>query len=265
MTMPDAPLGASHAGSEESLALAENLARASDPEQTREAARIFALEGRRDRAIDVLRQGTLTQPRHAGLNAALADLLSRSGTFEEADLFFQTSLESDPERVETWYLRGLHHGRQGGLAESARSYEEVVRRDPGHVKAWVNLGLARFDLGDRKGAIQGLQRAVAADPGCAEAHTNLGTLFAEQGLHEEALAEFRRAVDLDPESSESHFNLGWALLAEDELIQAETTLMESVRLDPGNVEGLYALALLHQRTGAYARAAAELKQAIEKR
>src|SRR5437660_1151870 len=150
MTIPDAPLGASHAGSEESLALAENLARgASDPEQTREAARIFALEGRRDRAIDVLRQGTLTQPRHSGLNAALA--------------------------------------------------------------------------------------------------------------------EFRRAVDLDPESSESHFNLGWALLAEDELIQAETTLMESVRLDPGNVEGLYALALLHQRTGAYARAAAELKQAIEKR
>ncbi|HZI89691.1 MAG TPA: hypothetical protein VFD83_04480, partial [Candidatus Polarisedimenticolia bacterium] len=85
--MADAPLGASHAGSEESLALAENLARASDPEQTREAARIFALEGRRERAIDVLRQGILTHPRHPGLNASLADLLSRGGTFEEADLY----------------------------------------------------------------------------------------------------------------------------------------------------------------------------------
>src|SRR5207244_13216180 len=100
---------------------------------------------------------------------------------------------------------------------------------------------------------------------CAEAHSNLGVLFAEEGLREEALEEFRRAVALRPDSSESHFNLGWALLCEDELCQAEATLQESVRLDPGNVEGLYALALLHQRTGAYARAVEALKQAIERR
>ena len=117
MTMSDAPLGASQAGSEESLALAENLARgSSEPEQIREAARIFALEGRRDRAIDVLRQGILTHSRHAGLLVSLADLLSRSGTFEEADLYFQKALESGAEAADVWYLRGLHHGRQGRTA-----------------------------------------------------------------------------------------------------------------------------------------------------
>src|SRR5882762_6528145 len=117
MAIPDAPLGASHAG-EESLALAEQLVRgSSDPDQVREAARIFALEGRRDRAIDVLRQGTLTHPRHSAMLASLADLLSRTGGFEEADLYFQKALESDPVKVETWYLRGLHHGRQGNAAD----------------------------------------------------------------------------------------------------------------------------------------------------
>src|SRR5882672_4905744 len=180
MAISDAPLGASLAGSEESLALAENLARgSSDPEQIREAARIFALEGRRDRAIDVLRQGTLTHPRHAGMLASLADLLSRTGSFEEADLYFQKALESDAVHVEGWYLRGLHQGRQGLLGPAQASYEEVVRLSPDHVKAWVNLGLTRADAGDRKGAVSALGRAVSADPSCAEAHSNLGAIFAE--------------------------------------------------------------------------------------
>src|SRR2546427_13168180 len=96
MAISDAPLGASHAGSEESLALAENLARgSSDPEQVREAARIFALEGHRGRAIDVLRQGILTHPRRADMLTFLADLLSRTRTFEEADLSFQRAPDAD--------------------------------------------------------------------------------------------------------------------------------------------------------------------------
>src|SRR5262245_45963079 len=183
VAMTDAPLGAAHAGSEESLALAEHLARgSSEPEAVREAARLFALEGRRDRAIDVLRQGILTHPRDADLLTALADLLSRAGSFEEADLYFQKSLESEPALVDGWYLRGLHHGRQGKIAEAARAYEEAVRLAPRHAKAWVNLGLVRADGGDRSGARDALQRAIASDPACAEAHSNLGTLYAEQGL-----------------------------------------------------------------------------------
>lgn len=168
MAIPDSPLGASHAGSEESLALAENLARgSSDPEQIREAARIFALEGHRERAIDVLRQGILTHSRHAALLASLADLLSRTGSFEEADLYFAKSLESDPGSVEAHYGSGLHHGRQGRIGKAAEAYEEAVRLKPDHVKAWVNLGLARADGGDRKGALTALRRAVAADPKCS--------------------------------------------------------------------------------------------------
>src|SRR5205814_6141353 len=207
-------LGASRARSEESLVLAERLAQgASDPEQVREAARLFSLEGHRERAIDVLRQGILTHPRHADLLALLADLLSRSGSFEEADLSFQNAMECDPGSAEVRYLEGLHHGRQGRLATAQTAYEEAVRLRPAHVKAWVNLGLTRADRADRPGAVSALQRAISADPSCAEAHSNLGVLFAEEGLREEAIEEFRRAVELNPDSSESHFNLGWTIPA----------------------------------------------------
>src|SRR5882757_5582456 len=73
MVLTDTPLGASR-GSGESIALAEQLARgSSDPEQIREAARIFALEGHRERAIDVLRQGILTHSRHAALLASRSE------------------------------------------------------------------------------------------------------------------------------------------------------------------------------------------------
>ncbi len=165
MAIPDAPLGASSARTEESLVLAERLAQgASDPEQAREAARLFSLEGHRGRAIDVLRQGILTHPRHAGLLSLLGDLLSRSGSFEEADLSFQKALECDPGSAEPRYLEGLHYGRQGHPAAAQTSYEEAVRLHPTHVKAWVNLGLTRADRGDRPGAVSALQRAVTVDP-----------------------------------------------------------------------------------------------------
>src|SRR5439155_22464357 len=122
MAIPDASLGAASARSEESLVLAERLAQgASDPEQGRVAARLFSLEGHRARAIDVLRQGILTHPRHPDLNALLADLLSRSGSFEEADLCFQRAVECDPGNAEVRYLEGLHHGRQGHLPAAQSS------------------------------------------------------------------------------------------------------------------------------------------------
>ena len=265
MAIPKSPLGTADHG-EERLALAENLVRGSvGPEQSLQAARIFALEGRRDRAVEVLRQGILTHPQESAMLTLLADLLSRSGTFEEADLYFRRAIESEPGNPEHWYRRGLHDGRRGQMAHARTAYEEAVRLDPRLVRGWVNLGLACADLGDRGGAVRALERAVQVDPGCGEAHSNLGALYAEAGLHAESVEEFRRAVALAPDSSEARFNLGLALLHEDDLEQAEATLVESTRLDAANVESLCALALLHLRVGSYARAVVDLKRALEHR
>ena len=259
-------LAGAEAARAESLTVAEHLARgSSDPEHALEAARIFSLEGQRDRAVEILRQGILAHSRHVGLLTTLADLLSRSGSFEEGDLVFRQALEYGPADAEAWYRSGLHEARQGRFEAARAAYEETTRLDPTRVRAWVNLGLARADLGDRRGALQALLRAVQADAACAEAHTNLGVLYHEGGMRAEAIEAFRRAVQLAPDSSEAHFNLGWALLADQELEQAETMLEASVRLDPANVESLYALALLHIRVGKYGRAVASLRQAIDHR
>ena len=247
----------------DSLTVAEQLARGHDPDHALQAARIFSLEGQRERAIDILRQAIVAHPKHAALLVTLADLLSRSGTFEEADLLFRQALEYAPADAESWYRRGLHESRQGRLDAARESYEESVRLDPSRARAWVNLGLVRADLADRAGAIKALLRAVQADPSCAEAHSNLGVLYHEGGMRAEGTEAFRRAVALAPDSSEAHFNLGWALLGDMELEPAEQLLEASVRLDAQNVESLYALALLHLRVGKTARAVASLRQAVE--
>src|SRR5262245_41436399 len=153
-----------------------------------QAARFFALEGLRDRAIDTLRQAILANPRDVELLSLLADLLSRSGAFEESDRVFRQALDLDAGHAETWYRHGLHAGRQGHLAEARTSYGEAVAKDPRHVRAWVNLGLVRADLGEKGDARRALERAVIVDPACAEAHTNLGILYMEAGLREEAVA-----------------------------------------------------------------------------
>ena len=84
ISVPEGTLAGAESARAESLTVAENLARgAADPEHALQAARIFSLEGKRDRAIEILRQGTLAHPRHVGLLGTLADLLSRGGAFEE--------------------------------------------------------------------------------------------------------------------------------------------------------------------------------------
>ena len=107
----------------EGLALAESLARGSgEPDAVLQAARLFALEGRRERAVELLRQAILAHPRHPEILGLLADLLSRSGAFEEAELTFRLAIESAPDRAETWYRRGLHHARQGQLPTAREAY-----------------------------------------------------------------------------------------------------------------------------------------------
>src|SRR5258705_13902696 len=124
MVLSENALG-SEPGRAESLALAENLARGSgDAEHVLQAARIFALEGQRDRAVETLRKGILADPRHVGLLSFLADLLSRAGSFEEADRYFAQSLEQAPSDGETRYRQGLHFARQGRWTEARGAYEE---------------------------------------------------------------------------------------------------------------------------------------------
>jgi len=200
ISFTDTALHSDDAPSAEGLALAESLARGSgEPDAVLQAARIFALEGRRERAIELLRQATLAHPRHPEILELLADLLSRGGTFEEADLSFRLAVESAPDRAETWYRRGLHHARQGQSPAAREAYEKATGLDPSHVKGWVNLGLVLAELGDRDAAIVALERAVRVDPRCAEAHSNLGVLYAESGLRAESIAEFRRAIALGPD------------------------------------------------------------------
>ena len=150
---------------EESLALAETLVPSTaDPEQVREAARIFAAQNRPERAIETLRQGILTHPRQADLLVLLGDLLSRSGAHDEAGLYLRQAVELEPQSADASFRLGLHHARRGHAEAARASYETTVRLDPAHVRAWVNLGLTRSDLGERKSAIDALQRAVNLDP-----------------------------------------------------------------------------------------------------
>ncbi|HYR68748.1 MAG TPA: tetratricopeptide repeat protein, partial [Candidatus Dormibacteraeota bacterium] len=98
----------------ESVAMPKQLIRSgAGSEEILEVARTFSTQGRRDLAIDTLRQGILAHPRSPELLSLLGDLLSRAGAFEEADLYFRRALESGFQVVEAWYRQGLHLARQG--------------------------------------------------------------------------------------------------------------------------------------------------------
>ncbi len=122
----------------ESLAAPEHLIHGGAPEEIVEAARALSTQGRRDLAIETLRQGIMAHPRSPELLSPLADLLSRAGAFEEADLYFRQALESGPRVVDAWHRQGLHLARQGIGAGARLSYEEVVRLDSPSLPTWAS-------------------------------------------------------------------------------------------------------------------------------
>ncbi|WP_377806258.1 tetratricopeptide repeat protein (plasmid) [Azospirillum sp. A29] len=168
-------------------------------------------QGRRDKALELIRAALAIAPEMADAACNLGSTLSELGQVDAAAAAYRRAIQFDPS------LEGAHLalasllGGRGGprdWATAAVAYRRVLRLNPYRSESYHDLGIALRQDGAVEEAQASQRKALALNPGFAGAHMNLGNLLVEIGRLDEALTCFRRALLVQPGQGSALYNQG---------------------------------------------------------
>jgi TolB-like protein/DNA-binding winged helix-turn-helix (wHTH) protein/tetratricopeptide (TPR) repeat protein len=189
------------------------------------------------KAIDLLNEALLIDPKYGRAYAALANCYQLQG-------FYQFAAPAEAYR------------RSKDAARKALSIDNSI------AEAHVSLLSALTDYDwDWQGAEREFNASVAIDPNFAVAYQYYGFALLGMGRGEEALAAMKHAADLDPVSPSVQTSLAWAyfLLRKDQ--EAADECEHALELYPDFVPAHQLLGIVEGQLRASQRAATELNQA----
>ena len=86
------------------------------------------------------------------LSEALAETLAEAGKTAEAIRIYESIVQTNSKRIQSWMGLGLVHGRSGNLIASTFCYEKVLSINPNEPRAKANLLTIYKQKGDFKQA-----------------------------------------------------------------------------------------------------------------
>ena len=206
--------------------------------------------GRREDAVQRLRELERTAPKDAATLAGLADLYERCGETAAALPYLRWLLERDdhdePRRRYAVALLALERH-----AEAHEQLRRLVESAPGDADARANLGLALLGLDRVEDAIAELRAALRVAPRHWQALHGMGLAQLKQGELEEAIADFERARALQPEDVDVRSNLGYAYALAREFGRGEALLRQAAEAAPGHRRARRNLGLYHLVRGGF--------------
>jgi len=182
---------------------AELRERPDDPYACAKLGALELSEGRRERAIRLLRRGLAACPAEAA--AERYELLLHLGLAET---------EGDPQRARAHYRAALELPLAPRLSLGAR----------------LNLAILELRLGETEAAFELACQVTNAAPDFALGWTQLGLIQRQRGALGEAIAAYRQAIALAPEHAETHQNLAAACLLAGDIAGARDGFRRAISL-----------------------------------
>lgn len=176
---------------------------------------------------------------------ALARLLMDNRQEGRAHSLLQAARALQPRRLESQYMLGELHTRQGRHEESCRTYREILRIKPIEPRAMMLLGSALMALGRAEEAHEPLSRSVELDPKLKEAYWRLAEIATMRGDHRLALTHYQSLMTLEPKSADLFHRIGvlqWERGLKD---RAVSGLQQAMSLDPEHLPSRMDLARLY--------------------
>ncbi len=204
--------------------------------------------GNYDLAVDFIKQALHLHPAFPEAHNNLGIVLKDQGKLAEAIGSYQQSLHLEPDNAEVHNNLGIALTGQGKVEEAINSYQRAVRLNPNLAEAHNNLGNALTDQGKFAEAITSFRQALRLNPNFAEVHNNMGNALRTQGKVEEAINSYREAVRLKPSYVDAHSSLGIAFTELGRIDEAIASFREAIRLQPNHAEALCQLASLLRGT-----------------
>ena len=186
----------------------------------------------------------------------------QAGDFQQAERYYKSILQADPQHAEALHLLGVLCHQMGRDDLAVTYIGEALRLKPNFPEAHTNLGGVLRQQGRLDEAVASLRQALHFDPNCAEAYNNLGNALRDQKKLDEAIAALKQCLRLRPGYAETHHNLGVVYREQGKLDEAVECYREALRLRPGYAEAHNSLGNVFKRQGKLEEAAQCYRQAL---
>ena len=224
-----------------------------------ELGEMLKLEGNREGAIDVYRQGLRSNPDSGELFGELVDL------YVAEEMLGQVVREEIEENPEFCYYLGLALMAKGYDAEAEQVFQHIISRPDSDPDLWIEIGRVYYSEGEYALAAKAFERAAKVLPENGDVLDFLGATLRRLKRWPEAIAAFRKALALQPENTSYLFDLGSTLERSGAFEEAVATFEGLLEIDPEHPYALNYLGYMFADRGIRLEESVRLlEEAVEK-
>lgn len=223
----------------------------------------YLADGNIMNAVPALVKAAEVDPKHAGSQLKLAELLSASKDpklLEEAQQRARQVLAAEPGAPDALTVLALTEAKLGDAGSAERHLREALKGAPGDLKAAGILARLQRLQADAAGAEQTLRSLVEKAPKSPEAHLQLAEFYLTANRLAEAEKEIQVALSLDQRNARAMLALAAVYALQGRQSEMEALYQKVSRLGDPKLRHLYGAFLFSQ--GRREEAIREFQQAV---
>lgn len=200
------------------------------------AAALYA-SGKGDAAIEVLEGLAKSEPKLAGAQVSLGDMLRRQEKFREAAQAYDKGLAliggPRPAAWPVYFARGISLERSGQWPKAEADFQQALQLAPDQPAVLNYLGYSWLERKEHLDqAVDMIRRAVEAEPDNGAITDSLGWGLYRLARYDEAVPVMERAVELEPVDPVVNDHLGDVLWAVGRKLEAEFQWRRALSFHP---------------------------------
>lgn len=235
------------------------------------AADIYESNNDTPRAVELLRQAILANPKKVSAYLQFSTLSYNHASLQVGIDMLNAGLTQLPHEPRLYLARAVLNSEKGNLSQAMEDFETVNQLDPNLSLAGVAEGLARSEQHKSKEALASFRAAAKAHPHDAFTQYLLAEALSEQEIepnsseYAEAIVAATRAVTLDPKMASALNLLSTLSLRDGHIQRAIDYSRKALAIDPNDQQALYHLMLALRKTDRKDEVSAVLKRLIAAR
>ena len=163
----------------------------------------------------------------------------KRGDYIDALKYFDNVLKLEPEREDSWFLKGVCLANIGNHSDAILSFNKVVKIDPSNLDAWYYKGRSEIYTGQKKEALKSFDIMLSLDPDNPESNYFKGMALMELKEYEKARISFHKALKLKPDYELAWIKIGTTYGFLDNPKKALESFEKAIELNNKNPESFY--------------------------
>ncbi len=185
------------------------------------------------------------------------------GEFAEAVPLYTKVVESSPQRVDVFYLRGVAYENSNLLERALEDYATCIKLNASYAEAINNYGVVLAKLKRFEEAVEQFSRLISLNPDDALALRNRGLCFHDLGETQKSIDDYTKAIEISPQDAETWFQRGNLRLETSDYVAAEADFSQAIATEERHAKAWMNRGIARLRLGRRDDALLDLSKAQE--